>query len=128
LRPLLDQALAHPSLARTPVCFGQDDTLVRKTGKQTFGVSYARAPLGPHFQVNLVLGWRFVQTSLLLRPGQADHPWRALEYKEVVDVCWPKATRDRPLRLIVIKPAGYRLRQGSKLLYREPGLVNLHQP
>ena len=76
--------------------------------------------LGPHFQVNLVLGQRFVQTSLWLRPGGPDHPWRALEYKELRQVCWPKATADRPLRLIVIKPAGYRLRKGSKLLYREP--------
>jgi hypothetical protein len=260
--PLLHQALAHPTLATGPVYFGQDDTLVRKTGKKISGVAYMRDPLGPHFQVNLVLGQRFVQTSLLLRPGGPDHPWRALpvsfthaptpkipkgagpqeqaafkeirkkhrasvvaleqlrfcrgqldrqpggaqrllidvvdggyanrtflrglpehtdavarvrkdaslraflppaqrqgarkygpdlptplellrdpaipwqtcpvfvagqwrtlEYKELRNVCWPKATADRPLRLIVIKPAGYRLRKGSKLLYREPAFL-----
>ena len=29
----------------------------------------------------------------------------------------------RPLRLILIRAAGYRLRQGSKLLYREPAFL-----
>jgi len=43
---------------------------------------------------------------------------RTLHYKEVPRLCWPKVTQDRPMRLIVIKAPGYRLRQGSKLLYR----------
>ena len=29
----------------------------------------------------------------------------------------------RPVRLIVLKPAGYRLRKGSKLLYRQPAFL-----
>ena len=260
--PVLDQALASGQCPRAPVYTGQDDTLARKTGKKTPGVTYARDPLSPPFQVNLVLGQRFVQTSLLLQPAGADHPWRAvpvsfshaptpkipkraspeeqaaikesrkkhrlsmvaleqlhfcrqqvdrqpggaqrclidvvdggyanrtflrglpertevvarfrkdaklraylpadqrqgarkygpalptpleylrdpilpwqscsvfvagqfrtLQYKEVQPVCWPKATKDRPLRLILIKPAGYRLCQGGKLLYREPAFL-----
>jgi hypothetical protein len=260
---LFAQALASPSLATAPrVYTGTDDTLLRKTGKKIPGTSYARDPLSPPFQVNLVWGQRFVQTSLLLQPAGADHPWRALpvsfshaptpkipkggsaehqtalkefrkrhrlsivaleqlsvcrrqldlqpggadkwltdavdgsyanrtffrglperthalarvrkdakfraylpvqqrrgarkygphlptplayladsnlpwlgcslliagqfrtlQYKELSGLCWPRVSADRPLRLLLIKAAGYRLRQGAKLLYREPAFL-----
>jgi hypothetical protein len=260
---LLAQAAASPALTSAPrVYTGTDDTLLRKTGKKTPGTTYARDPLSPPFQVNLVLGQRFVQTSLLLQPAGTEHPWRALplsfthaptpkipkrgpeqqktavkefrkqhrlsvialeqlsvcrrqldlqpgaadkwlidavdgsyanrtffrglperthvlarvrkdaklraylppeqrqgarkygpllptplawladpnlpwqgcplliagqfrtlQYKEFSGLCWPKVSADRPLRLILIKPAGYRLRKGSKLLYREPAFL-----
>ncbi len=77
-QPLFTQALAHPACGAQRVYTGQDDTLLRKTGRKIPGVAYARDPLGPPFQVNLVLGQRFVQTSRLVQPGGADHPWRAL--------------------------------------------------
>lgn len=48
---------------------------------------------------------------------------RTLEYKELTRLCWPKVTQTRPLRLILIKAPGYRLRKGSKLLYREPAFL-----
>jgi hypothetical protein len=48
---------------------------------------------------------------------------RTLRYKIVEPVCWPKATLDMPLRLIVIKAAGYRMRKGSNLLYRQPAYL-----
>ncbi|MBI2924084.1 MAG: hypothetical protein HYY24_00065 [Verrucomicrobia bacterium] len=48
---------------------------------------------------------------------------RTLHYKEVPLLCWPKGTQTRPLRLILIQAAGYRLRKGSKLLYREPAFL-----
>lgn len=260
--PVFAQALTHPSCGTQRVYFGQDDTLLRKTSRKIPGTTYARDPLGPPFQVNLVLGQRFVQTSLLLQPGGTEHPWRALpvsfthaptpkipkrasppeqaalkevrkkhrlslvaveqlqfcrryldgqpggrqrwlmdvvdggysnrtffaglpertqavarvrkdakfraywppdqrrgarkygadlptpleylqdanlpwqslnvfvagklrtlHYKEVPVLCWPKVTGDRPMRLIVIKAPGYRLRKGSKLLYREPAFL-----
>jgi hypothetical protein len=244
------------------VYVGQDDTLVRKSGKKIPGVAYARDPLSPPFQVNLVRGQRFVQTSVLLQPRGGAHPWRALpvqftqapvlkiprqataeevaalketkkkrrlsvvalaqlqfcrtqldqmpqgpktgltsavdgsyanstylsglpentevvarfrrdaklrgylppenrrgarkygpdlptplemlqdpqrpwmgvslfiagqmrtlHYKEVAPVCWPKGAKTRPLRLILIKAAGYRLTLGGKLLYREPAFL-----
>lgn len=260
--PVLTEALSHSSCGTQRVYFGQDDTLARKTSRNIPGTSYARDPLSPPFQVNLVLGQRFVQTSLLLQPGGGEHPWRALpvsfshaptpkipkrasaeeqaalkevrkkhrlslvaleqlgfcrqyldrqpggrqrwiidvvdggysnrtflmglpershavarvrkdakfraylpldqrqgarkygadlptplqylqdtnlpweslnvfvagqvrtlHYKEVPLLCWPKVTQDRPLRLILIKAPGYRLRKGSKLLYREPAFL-----
>jgi hypothetical protein len=260
--PAFTQALSHSSCGTQRVYFGQDDTLLRKTSRKIPGTSYARDPLSPPFQVNLVLGQRFVQTSLLLQPGGAEHPWRALpvsfthaptpkipkraspeeqaalkevrkkhrlslvaleqlqfcrsyldrqpggrqrwimdvvdggysnrtffgglpertqavarvrkdakfraywppdqrqgarkygpglptpleylqapdlpwqslsvfvagkirplQYKEVPVLCWPKVTQDRPMRLILIKAPGYRLRKASKLLYREPAFL-----
>ena len=48
---------------------------------------------------------------------------RTLHYKELSPVCWPRGAKARPLRILVIKPAGYRLRAGSKLLYREPAFL-----
>jgi hypothetical protein len=259
--PLLETALRlHPD-PLAPIYSAQDDSLLRKTGRKTPGTSYARDPLSPPFQVNLVLGQRFLQTSVLMRvpglssparaipvsflhtpslkapphsseqvkkqvkearrkhtqshaalgelaalrqrldrlgrrdrllinsvdgsfanknylrdlpprtvvvarirkdaklraylPPELRHgprkygdklptpeqfrqdesiPWQPLEifvagelrtlyYKSIELVCWPQATLDRPLRLIVMKAAGYRLRKGSALLYREPAYL-----
>ena len=260
--PVFRQAVGLVGPAPEHLYVGQDDTLVRKTGKTIPGVSYARDPLSPAFQVNLVRGQRFVQTSVLLQPRGTEHPWRAipvqfthapvvkiprqatpeelaaakkmrkkrrlslvalaqlefcrqqldqtppgthtgltsvvdggyanatyfsglpahteavarfrqdarlraylppdqragarkygpnlptpleylqdpnrpweavslfiagqmrtLHFKAISPVCWPRCAKDRPLRLILIKAAGYRLRQGSKLLYREPAFL-----
>lgn len=38
-------------------------------------------------------------------------------------VYWRKAGADLPLLLVVVKPLGYRLRIGSKLLYRQPAFL-----
>lgn len=43
-------------------------------------------------------------------------------------VYWAKAGHDKPLLLIVIKPIGYRLRKGSKLLYRDPAFLICTDP
>jgi hypothetical protein len=39
-----------------------------------------------------------------------------------------KSGADMPLQLVVIKPLGYRLRQGSKLLYRQPAFLVCTDP
>lgn len=260
--PVVSAAATQRLQSQGPFYAAQDDTLLRKTGKRLPGTAFARDPLGPHFQVNLVWGQRFLQTSLCLQPGGATHPWRAvpvsfthvpplkappratpeeqaavkearkkqnlctaaaeelawlraqldqvpggharlliigvdggytnrrylrhlpartevvgrirkdaklraylppdqrhgarkyglplptpnaylhddtlpwqelsvfvagqvrtLKYKLIESCCWPGGTLDRPLRLIVIKPAGYRLRKGSRLLYRQPAFL-----
>jgi hypothetical protein len=43
-------------------------------------------------------------------------------------VYWRKAGCDLPLQVIVIKPLGYRLRKGSKLLYRKPAFLICTDP
>lgn len=43
--------------------------------------------------------------------------------KTIAPVLWKKAGYGRPLRLVVIAPIGYRLRQGSRLLYRQPAYL-----
>ena len=48
---------------------------------------------------------------------------REIPVKVFGPVYWRRAGADRPLLLVVIKPLGYRLRQGSKLLYRQPAFL-----
>ena len=63
LAPLFQQ-LVRPAVATAQTIYvGQDDTLLRKAGKCIPGTSWARDPLGPPFQVNLVWAQRFVQTG-----------------------------------------------------------------
>lgn len=62
------------------------------------------------------LAW---QSTAVFGAGQI----RTLQYKEVPRLCWPKVMQTRPLRLILIQAPGYRLRKGSRLLYREPAFL-----
>lgn len=41
---------------------------------------------------------------------------------------WKKAGADLPIRLVVVAPVGYRLRKGSKLLYRQPAYLICTDP
>ena len=68
------QALFAPLLRRAlPYCPGRlvgvarDETRRRKTGRSIPQAFYQRDPLSPPFHLNLVLGLRFVQASLLVR-------------------------------------------------------------
>ncbi len=260
-RPIIEEALGCDSGTGQYLVTGTDDTLIRKTGRKAPGTAYARDPLSPPFHVNLVLGQRFVQSSIMVRAGGSGTQWRAvpagfvhapplkaprratpeqiaeikerrkkhnvstfavkelhrlsgevrrfsggskrmihcvdgsfaskvymggapddvaivargrknarlrahlpvdrrsgnrkygrqlptpeeilrkkstpwkkirlfiagkwriLKYKEILSVCWPGVVADNPMRLIVIKAAGYRLRKGSDLLYRQPAFL-----
>ena len=53
---------------------------------------------------------------------------RQIPVKVVRIVYWRKAGPDLPLLLLVIKPLGYRLRKGSKLLYRQPAFLICTDP
>jgi hypothetical protein len=48
--------------------------------------------------------------------------------KTLGPVLWAKAGADLPLRVVVIAPLGYRLRKGSKLLYRQPAYLICTDP
>lgn len=53
---------------------------------------------------------------------------RDVKVKSLAVVCWRKAGADRPLRLVVIKPLGYRLTKASKPLYRQPAFLICTDP
>lgn len=53
---------------------------------------------------------------------------RDFKVKVLGPLFWSKAGHDKPLLLVVIKPVGYRLRQGSKLLYRQPAFLICTDP
>jgi hypothetical protein len=48
---------------------------------------------------------------------------RDLPVKVVDLVYWRSSGATMPLKLVLIKPLGYRLRKGSKLLYRQPAFL-----
>lgn len=66
---LFDSALAF--VGGEPVMIAIDDTLLRKTGRRIKGCAYARDPLSPPFQANLVWGQRILCVSVLIRASAA---------------------------------------------------------
>jgi hypothetical protein len=62
------------------------------------------------------VGWRTVQAYA----AGTLHDFRI---KMMGPVLWKKAGPDRPVRIMVVAPVGYRLRKGSKLLYRQPAFL-----
>jgi hypothetical protein len=265
--PILYQAVRLSGPVDQPLFSAQDDTLLPKTGRRIPGTVYGRDPLSPPFHVNLVLGQRFLQTTLLVAGGGPERPRRSIpisfrhtpplkaprgatpkekaavkearkyhnlctmaaeelallrkkindtpggpqrlllhavdggyakksflthiparttvvfrlrkdahlrtyvppssrearrkygpvlptpeqirqdeqrpwqqaslyvagqmrevSFKVLEGACWPKGAGDQPLRLLVLKPAGYRLRKGSRLLYRQPAYLGVIGP
>jgi hypothetical protein len=53
---------------------------------------------------------------------------RDFKVKSFGPLFWSKAGADKPLLVVIIKPVGYRLRKGSKLLYREPAFLICTDP
>jgi hypothetical protein len=62
--PILKRALAYSPQRLVGVAL--DDTKLRKTGRSIRQAFYQRDPMSPPFHVNLVLGLRFLQASLLV--------------------------------------------------------------
>jgi hypothetical protein len=63
-QPILKRALRY--CPQRLVGVAVDDTRVRKTGRSIVQAFYQRDPMSPPFHVNLTLGLRFLQASLLL--------------------------------------------------------------
>lgn len=63
-RPILKRALEYCPQRLVGVAL--DDTRLRKTGRSIPQAFYQRDPLSPPFHVNLILGLRFLQASLLV--------------------------------------------------------------
>ena len=49
--------------------------------------------------------------------------WRDIKYKEIKEVYWKTGTKKKQVRLIVIAPTPYRLREKGKLYYRDPAYL-----
>src|SRR5258706_15093532 len=64
VRTVLQRALAYCPQRLVGVAI--DDTRLRKTGRAIEQAFYQRDPLSPPFHVNLMLGLRFLQASLLV--------------------------------------------------------------
>ena len=63
-RPILKRALEYCPQRLVGVAL--DDTRLRKTGRSIPQAFYQRDPLSPPFHINLILGLRFLQASLLV--------------------------------------------------------------
>jgi hypothetical protein len=50
---------------------------------------------------------------------------REVSFKALEGTCWPKGAGNQPMRLLVIKAPGYRLRKGSPLHYRQPDYLGV---
>jgi hypothetical protein len=96
-RPVLRGGLAFCPQRLVGVAL--DDTRLRKTGRCIPQAFYQRDPMSPPFHVNLVLGLRFLQASLLL-PLHRSGAWSAralpIRFEEVSRVKRPgrKATEE----------------------------------
>ena len=53
--------------------------------------------------------------------------WREVRYKEVNNVLWQTATKQQPLKLIVIAPTPYRLTKKGKTYYRDAAYLFCQQ-
>ena len=103
-RPILKRALGYCPQRLVGVAI--DDTRLRKTGRAIPQAFYQRDPLSPPFHVNLVLGLRFLQASLLV-PLHRNSPvgTRALP------ICFQEVSR--------VKRPGKRATEEMQQQYRE---------
>lgn len=49
--------------------------------------------------------------------------WRKVEYKEVAGIYWQGGARQRPLRLLVVRPTRYRKKKSGRYYYRQPAYL-----
>ena len=109
--PILRQALVW--FPGRLVGMAVDDTRLHKTGRSIPGASYQRDPLSPPFHTNLMLGLRFLQTSLLVplhRGANASCRALPVRFEEVA---------------VVKKPGKRAAAEDWKQFYRERKLHNL---
>ena len=81
----------------------------------------APAPTPEQFRTDDSQPW---QTMTFAHSG-VSHP---LRYKHLSSIMWRTAGVDQLLQLIVIAPLAYRLRKGSRLLYRHPAFLICTDP
>lgn len=93
--PLLGRALEHCPGRLVGVAL--DDTCLHKTGRAIGQAFYQRDPMSPPFHVNLVLGLRFLQASLLIplhRKSPVGSRAVPIRFEEVSRVKRPRRNAD----------------------------------
>jgi hypothetical protein len=101
------------------LCFPPDAAQRNTRGRPLrYGVP---APTPEQFRTDDNVPW---ETMTFAHSG-VDHP---LRYKCLRNILWRTAGVHQMLQLIVIAPLAYRLRKGSKLLYRQPGFLICTDP
>ncbi len=103
--------------------FSRDRWETRELFRPVVGGVLDLLPEGAPFRAALddAVPWQEVTAFAAGKP----HPFRV---KTIAPVLWKKAGAQCPLRLVVIAPLGYRLRQGSKVLYRQPAFLICTNP
>ena len=79
------------------------------------------APTPEQLRVDETVPWQTVPVTI----GGTTHSMRV---KVQADLLWRTAGLGHTLQLVVIAPLGYRLRKGSKLLYRQPAFLICTDP
>jgi hypothetical protein len=101
------------------LCFPPDITLLKTRGRRLrYG---ALAPTPEQFRTNEAEAW---ENMTFTHSGIA-HP---LRFKRRQNMMWRTTGPGQILQLIVIAPLAYRLRKGSKLLYRHPAFIICTDP
>ena len=81
----------------------------------------ALAPTPEELRQDEALAW----TEVKAYAAGKEHSFRI---KTLGPVLWRKAGAQVPVRIVIIAPLGYRLRQGSRMLYRQPAYLLCTQP
>lgn len=102
-RPILEKSV--PLIEEEVIAVAFDDTKLHKTGRHIESAFWQRDPMSPPFHVNLILGLRFLQASLLLplyRKSGSEAPPRAIpvQFTEVPAVKKPGKYATEEERLI----------------------------
>lgn len=101
------------------LCWQPDPALPPTRGRRLrYG---APAPTPEQLRTDSSQPW---QTMTFVHSGVT----HTLRYKQLSSLMWRAAGVDRLLQLIVIAPLAYRLRKGSRLLYREPAFLICTDP
>jgi hypothetical protein len=101
------------------LCFTPDPALTKARGRRLrYGPA---APTPEQLRTDDQQPW---QTMTFLHSGIT----HSLRFKRLLNIMWRTAGATQVLQLIVIAPLAYRLRKGSKLLYREPAFLICTDP
>jgi DDE superfamily endonuclease len=101
------------------LCFLPDPALVKTRGRRLrYG---ALAPTPEQLRIDDAEPWE----SMAFAHSGVSHP---LRFKRQQHMMWRTTGAEQILQLIVIAPLAYRLRKGSKLLYRHPAFLICTDP